>query len=225
MDIYVGALIIVGVILDVIFIAYDYKKARLASVIFKGLSSACFVLLGLLLYSRSAGGSFALPVLTGLFLGALGDVLLHLKYLCPKRGESVFAAGIAAFLLGHLAYLAALCIRDAGCMLIGLPLGAIISALAIPPVLRRLQVPKKLLGFGVVYIAVVIIMFACAAGAFIRAPGSSAMLLFSVGAALFMVSDILLVFFLFAETTPKPLRAFNLSFYYVGQVLIALSLI
>lgn len=42
-------------------------------------------------------GRFQVAVLTGLLLGALGDLLLEL-------GDQTFVLGLVAFLLGHLAY-------------------------------------------------------------------------------------------------------------------------
>ena len=46
-----------------------------------------------------------LPVTLGLAFGALGDFFL------TRRGESAFLAGMAAFALGHLAYVAAFVTR------------------------------------------------------------------------------------------------------------------
>ena len=48
---------------------------------------------------------------------------------------------------------------------------------------------------------------------------------FAAGAVLFLLSDIVLILNTFGKETRQSLRVMNISLYYVGQLLIALSLL
>lgn len=67
--------------------------------LFKPLSSAMFVLVGLLAHTTT---DYATWIVIGLILGALGDLLL-----IPSDKPSWFIAGLVSFLLGHIAYVVA----------------------------------------------------------------------------------------------------------------------
>ena len=122
-------------------------------------------------------------------------------------------------------YLAALILLDASVLLIGVPVAAVLSFLIIRAILKRADAPESIRKVGTFYLAAVIAMFSCALGLFIKDAASPFCQVFVIGAFLFMVSDLLLVFALFVPGSPKCLRAVNLGCYYIGQLLIALSLL
>ena len=217
--------VIVGVLIDAAFIVCEYKKKAVAAVILKGLASLVFVLLGFLCYARTGNRAFGLLIVLGLLFGALGDVLLNLKNVLTAKAQIIFAAGIAVFLIGHVLYVAALIPLDVSALLIAVPVAAVLSAAILTTILKRVEAPKKLVIFGSIYLVAVIAMFSCALALLIKEPASAFRLTFTIGAFLFMVSDVILVFALFVKSSPKCLRAINLSCYYVGQLLIALSLL
>ena len=218
--------VLVGVALDAAFIVTEYRKKYVAAVVLKGLASLVFVVLGLICMQKAAGRPFALSVLLGLMFGALGDILLNLRMVLEKGKDKIFAAGIAVFLIGHLLYILALILRDASAALYGIPAAAVLALILIPLVLKRIDAPsKQLRAFGVVYLAVVVVMFGCAAALAILHWGEGCSLLFALGALLFLISDFVLVFNLFGRKKHPSLRAINLSLYYVGQLLIALCLL
>ena len=62
-----------------------------------------------------------------------------------------------------------------------------------------------------------------AVGNLIAAP-SAFTALFAAGSLLFLISDIVLILNTFGKETRQSLRVTNISLYYVGQLLIALSL-
>jgi uncharacterized membrane protein YhhN len=218
--------VVVGCILEAVFICYEYAKKPVAAVILKGAASALFVLLGFVCMSASADARFALLVVIGLVFGATGDVLLNLRALAGNAGQKVFMAGIAAFLTGHLLYITALISRGADALWIGVPVCAALSVTLLPFfILRRIEVTGKLKTFGIVYVALVFLMAGCAAGLLILKPFNGGHLLFAIGAALFALSDVILIFHLLGRKKHKAFRALNLSAYYIGQILIALSLL
>ncbi|MBQ4458926.1 MAG: hypothetical protein II911_00840, partial [Clostridia bacterium] len=77
--------------------------------------------------------------------------------------------------------------------------------------------------FGVVYIGAVVLMTAVSVGVYVtrRTPGA---LLYMIGAVLFTASDIILIFNTFTKDGKAWMRPTNLILYYLGQLLIALSI-
>lgn len=148
-------------------------------------------------------------------------MLLNLRFVFEKMGQKIFLAGIAAFLAGHILYLAALIPQS-----VNLPLCAVIGVTAaaiLTYIFKTMKVKLAFKIFGVFYIGAVILMTAVAIGNLIAAP-SAARWLYAVGAVLFTASDIVLIFNTFGSETKFSMRIANLSLYYLGQLLIAGSL-
>lgn len=213
-----------GCILQAVFTCYEYAKKPLPAVIFKGAASLCFVFLGVICLLVTKDGRFGALIAAGLAFGAVGDVLLGLRPLAGKAGEKAFILGMAAFLTGHVLYVAALVIRGVDALYIAVPLCAV-SAVLIPFMLKKIDVAGKIRIFGIVYIIVVLFMTSCAIGHLILAPANAGYLLFAIGALLFTVSDLVLILHLFGRKKRKFYRALNLATYYTGQILIALNLL
>ncbi len=82
-------------------VAAEYQKKARLRIIAKCVASGAFVLLGG--YAAiHAGTPYAYLILVGLVLGAIGDVALL------GKTNAAFAAGLGAFLLGHLMYIFAI---------------------------------------------------------------------------------------------------------------------
>jgi len=215
-----------GCAVEAVFIVFEYAKKFVPAVALKAAASALFVLLGFVCMAVCADARFALLVVTGLIFGALGDVLLNLRPLAGSAAQKVFMAGIAAFLIGHILYIAALLTRGPDALYIGAPLAAVLAVALLPFfILRRIEVEGRLKIFGIVYVVLVLLMAGCAAGLLVLRPYNAGHLLFTVGAALFALSDVILIFHLFGKKKHRAFRALNLSAYYIGQILIALSLL
>lgn len=217
--------VIVGVLLDAAFIVYEYKKKPVAAVVLKGLASLMFVLLGVMLCAQTKNRGFGVLIVLGLIFGAVGDVLLDLKNALTRKEQPLFAAGITVFLLGHVFYVVALIGLDVSALLIAVPIAAALSLIILRTILKCVEAPKQLIVFGSVYLAAVVTMFSCALALFIKQPASPLRLRFAIGAFLFMVSDVSLVFTQFIKNSPRCLLAIDLASYYIGQLLIASCLI
>ena len=74
-----------------------------------------------------------------------------------------------------------------------------------------------------VYIGAIVLLNCVAIGNLIVSP-SAFTAVFSAGAILFLLSDIVLILNTFGKETKQSLRVTNISLYYAGQILIALSL-
>ena len=206
--------------LAAVFLWQEHKKNYVPAVVLKGLASACFVVLGLLL---SPGTQTAKLIVAGLVLGCIADVLLNLRYVFEKKGQLIFLAGIAVFLSGHILYLVAV-MRGAEHWWISLIAGAILTALLMAWIFRRITAKKAFKIFGVVYIGAIMLLNCVALGNLMAAP-SAFTAVFAAGSSLFLVSDVVLILNTFGKETRQSLRVTNIGLYYAGQILIALSLL
>lgn len=224
-------LCILGLLIQAAFIYVESKKRYVPAVLLKGAASAVFVVLGCLCAGLSHDAGFARLVVTGLLLGALGDILLNLRFVFEKQGQAIFLLGVAAFLAGHALYLAALLSLsdDPLWWLLG---GAALAALLLWRIFHALgKIKLSFTLFGVVYIGVISLMTAVAAGNFLSVVAQAALtpaavgsLLFLLGALLFLASDVIMILNTFSERQRQPMRTANLLLYIMGQLLIALSL-
>ena len=101
--------------------------------------------------------------------------------------------------------------------------GLLIAAVLLYWILTSVEAEKAFKIFGVVYIGAVVLMTAVSIGVYVtrRTPGA---LLYMIGAVLFTASDIILIFNTFTKDGKAWMRPTNLILYYLGQLLIALSI-
>jgi alkenylglycerophosphocholine/alkenylglycerophosphoethanolamine hydrolase len=142
----------------------------------------------------------------------LGDVLLMLP-------RNLFVGGLAAFLLGHIAYVAGL--LSIGVTAVGLAVGAVLVTAAVTTIgLRIVRAVREsdeadLAAPVLAYIVVISLMVACAVGT-----GEP---LAIVGSVLFYSSDALIAWNRFVESYPWGRVAIMVT-YHLGQVGLVLSL-
>ncbi len=202
-----------------VFLWTEKQEKYVPAVVLKGLASLCFVVLGLL---TSPGTHMAKLIVTGLVLGCAADVMLNLRWVFQKKGQMIFLVGILVFLSGHVFYLATIlpmCRSKLLCVLIG----AVLTALLMMWIFKRITAKKAFKIFGVFYIGAIVILNCVAIGNLLSAP-SAFTGVFAAGAVLFLVSDIVLILNTFGSETKLSLRITNIGLYYIGQLLIALSL-
>lgn len=212
-------LILMCLALAALFLLRESEKKYVPAVVLKGLASLCFVVLGVLC---SSGSHTARLIVWGLVLGCIADVMLNLRFVFKKKGQLIFLVGILVFLSGHILYLAAVLPRSRSwivCFLVG----AALTALLMLWIFKRITAKPAFKIFGVFYLGAIMLLNCVAIGNLIAAP-SVFTGLFAAGAALFLVSDIVLILNTFGSETKQSLRVTNIALYYVGQILIALSL-
>ena len=86
-----------------------------------------------------------------------------------------------------------------------------------------MEVKKAFKIFGVFYLGAVFIMMCIAIGIAVFTP-SKRSIIYCIGAILFTLSDVILIFNTFSGVSTFGRRIANLSLYYIGQILIAVSL-
>ena len=211
--------ILLCLVLAAIFLRRESEKKYLSAVVLKGLASLCFVVLGVLC---SPGTHTAGLIVAGLVLGCIADVMLNLRFVFEKKGKLIFLVGILVFLSGHILYLAAALPMSKNPLLCCL-IGAALTALLMVWIFKRITAQKAFKIFGVVYLGAIMLLNCVAIGNLLAAP-SVFTGLFAAGAVFFLVSDIVLILNTFGSETKQSLRVTNIALYYVGQILIALSL-
>jgi uncharacterized membrane protein YhhN len=189
----------------------EWRGSRRGVWLAKPLASTGFVLTALAAGALSSG--YGRAVLVALALGWLGDVLL-----IPKERRGVFLAGVASFLLGHLAYAVAFALR--GIDLEASAVAAALVAVLSLTVLRWLwpYVPDRMRVAIAAYVAVISVMVVCALGlADFRGQSTIAL-----GALAFYASDLAVARQRFvAEGFANKL--WGLPLYYGAQLLLASS--
>ena len=195
----------------------DLRAKQKQIYLYKPLSTLLVMLVCLLSLTRSnAEPGYTWAILLGLFFSLGGDVALMFT------SSKAFLAGVGCFLLAQVVYGVTFATRGA---LAGSWLGTAIVLLILfvallaylYPHLGRMRVPVM------VYAAVISFMVLAAVGARQSARFSATQsALVAVGAVLFYISDIILAVNKFAHPF-RYARLANLSAYYAGQVLIALS--
>ena len=213
-------LILVCIGLVLVFLYAENNKKYISATILKGLASVCFVLLGLLC---SPGTGTARMIVYGLITGAVADVLLNLRWVFPAKGQRIFLVGIVVFLVGHILYLAAvLPLSDRP--VIGLGVSLVLTVLLLKWIFRQITAKPAFKIFGVIYIGAITLLNSVAFDNLLVTP-SAFNGIFAVGALLFLVSDVVLILNTFGSEFKQSLRITNISLYYMGQLLIALSLL
>jgi len=181
-----------------------------AASIAKMITSFGFIAVAVL--SGAATSRYGRVLLAGLSLSFLGDAFLI------GQSEQAFLGGLAAFLLAHLAYVAAFTVNGvsarwmAGATLPVAGIAMIITAWLAPHTPPELAIPVRL------YTAVISGMLITAFGT--RGRGGSLLIL--VGAVLFFLSD-LSVAALRLVHADFPNYVWGLPLYYAGQLCLALS--
>lgn len=215
-------LAVIGMTLQAVFIAVEHKEKYVPAVILKGSAAAVFCIIGVVAMGASVNRDFAKLVVFGLCFGALGDILLNLRFVFPKNGQKIFLVGVVAFLTGHILYLCAIAPFSRN-LIPCLVVGVILAAVLLTWIFKTLTVKLAFKIFGVLYIGAIVLMTAVAIGNVLTAPGTAAWM-HAVGAVLFTLSDIVLIFNTFGSEQKFSMRITNLSLYYMGQLLIASSL-
>ena len=211
---------ILCLILACLFIMEENKEKYVAAVVLKGLASLCFVIVGAM---AGDGSHLAKLVLAGLILGCVADVLLNLRWVFKEKGKLFFLVGILVFLSGHIVYLAAI-LPMAQSWVICFVIGIILTAGLMKWIFTKITAEKAFKIFGVFYIGAIVLMNCVAISNLVTVP-SAFTALFAAGAVLFLISDIVLILNTFGPESKFSLRITNLSLYYLGQLLIALSLL
>lgn len=188
----------------------ERRRLRPGIWVAKPAAALCFVVAAL--SWGALDSAYGRAILAGLVLSMAGDVLLI------PRSQAIFQAGIASFLLAHVAYAVAFLVH--GVSAAGVVVAAALAPVPLLFVLRWLapHVPAEMRGAVYAYMAVITLMVAAAVGlAFAGGP-----ILALAGAVAFYLSDLSVARDRFvAERFVN--RAWGLPLYFAAQLMLAAS--
>lgn len=211
--------------LAVVFIVWDWYETRRMSVKIRYLTkpmATALIWLGLVLHLPTLSWPVWL-FSVGLALGLAGDIFLMF------RGESFFKAGLASFLLGHIAYIIGFLVSGS-VQSAGWALLLAILPIAILVIFYRLIITKVDGGLKppvIAYSLVINLMLFMALLNILRAEWVATTTILSIiGSALFVLSDSLLAYDRFARP-PGPPRdeLWVMITYHLAQISIAAAVV
>lgn len=220
------AVIGLAILLVIHFIVMELKFSPLKAFMSKGLASFGFIMIfGVSLIEKGILIliPFAVLILLGLVSGLLGDLYLALRTLRPKdENFKIINSGILCFSIGHLFYLGALLILSPVSYFAFL-ISFIMTAVVIVGS-RVLKFEMNISRYPSYFYSILIFfMIGQSLGYAIMQSFSIHSVLLFIGAILFGISDLILAPIYFKNDNRKIMIAFNLSTYYLAQILIALS--
>lgn len=181
-----------------------------AAMVAKLIASCGFVAIAFL--GGALHSTYGRILLAGLLLSLLGDAFLI------GEDQRAFLSGLAAFLLAHLAYVAAFAVHGVSLRwmaVAALPVIGVATSIALwlaPQTPPELALPVN------VYTVVISSMVIAAIGT----RGKDGTVLILIGAVLFFLSDLSVASLRLTQTT-FPHYIWGLPLYYAGQVCLALS--
>jgi uncharacterized membrane protein YhhN len=188
----------------------EYREWRPGIWIFKPLASTAFIVTALAAGALD-GGRYGVLVLAALVLSWWGDVLL-----IPHDRPAAFRAGLLAFLLGHVVYVAAFASRgfDPGYA----ALTFVLLAPFIVGIVRwlRAHVPADMKVPVYAYICVITVMLICGAASWPAVADPA----IPLGAFMFYLSDIAVARDRFVSSGFVN-ASWGLPLYYIGQLVLA----
>ena len=207
-------------VIAAVFMYQEKLENYRAAVVLKGFASLCFVIFGVL---AAKEGTISRNIVIGLILGCIADIFLNLRYVFRARGKVIFLIGILIFLAGHVAYLFAVFPMTAK-PLVCVIIAVVLTALLMMWIFSRIEAAMAFKVFGIFYIGAIVLLNVTAGSNLMSSP-SAFTGIFAAGCFLFLISDIVLILNTFRPHQKFSLRAVNLTLYYIGQILIAVSLL
>lgn len=205
-------LIIYGAIVAALTVA-EFKENKLWQRLLKPLAALGFLTIAV--FNTALFTTYGQIIFAGLLACAVGDVLL-----LSRKSRKLFLFGMAAFAIGHFAYLTGFVLSPSEPLT---TLGVIKSGIVIfagfgvfswlkPHLPKNMRIPVSL------YFFIILIMVLNA----LRLPASGALLLAMIGAVMFAVSDIFVGRDRFVTRDPKNALLIT-PLYFGAQALIATS--
>ena len=200
-----------------IYLTYiDSKKYRVLS---KIITSILFLAIAVLSYlNHNCNFSYFLFIILGLVFSLFGDVFLAFN----KDNGKMFILGLFSFCITHVFYYVAFNhLTDFSIVyfLISIAFGSVV---VIGMKLMKFLDFGKLFKIIVLYTYIISFMLFKAISLYSYHAIWSNLII--VGAILFTISDMILSFVLFYKDCPKFMESLNLATYYIGQMIIALSI-
>lgn len=224
-------LLAIGITATIVFLVLRVKKGGIAALYAKAIASCCFIATALAAMNRNRVFlEFGTLILAGLILGMLGDIWLDLKWIYLQDKNSYLYAGFISFLLGHLCFITAI-FRSAPWNSFSIIM-SIVLALVIGLIAILMEKPLKM-KYG--KFKLIVFLYSCTLAltmtasmmtAYITKFKLFAWIVMSVGALLFLLSDLVLSGMYFGENkNTKGNIILNHTLYYAAQFCMAATIL
>ena len=196
-----------------------YRQETLSIFCWKVMTSMGFCTVGWLRYGRSCKKDIDIFFLVALGFSLLGDIFLALN------GDIFFLAGVCAFGMTHVLYLAGFLKINKSQMTRVNVVGSVLVFIGLIPVLFTAGLKYGDMFPAVVGYSMIISVMTGSSLSVIRVPQYERVgQWLIIGSFLFVVSDIMLVFYLFAVQQVLDRQVVNWVLYYVAQFMFAFSI-
>ncbi|HKM29691.1 MAG TPA: lysoplasmalogenase family protein [Bacilli bacterium] len=222
--------VIIGIMMVsmIVYMYYYFKVTKEIRLALKLATSLWFVLLGIaaIFIQTDKNIKFSIIMLLGLIFGFLGDAVLGLRRTNSESNKAFFCVGLLAFMLGHILYSLAYFSFSSYPQYIYFLVALAVTVVLIVVVeltkvkLGYLRAPNYLYTYISSFLLTTIVL-AVIDGFTL---GKTLALL---GIVSFISSDVILNYLYFKELSPAKFKIYkyiNIVTYYVGQMLIALSI-
>lgn len=229
-------LVVLFVLLWSAFIYVVLKDKRLLGFYLKGFTSFAFILVfafGLYLLTirfdtgitfESKELLFAILVFVGLVAGLIGDLFLELMHVDKTKDRTIIMGfGTLIFLIGHLFYISGMIVLEGFnyvSLLIGLGMTGVVY---LGSRMMKLDMGKLTI-ISYIYSFVIFTMIGVSITSAFSSGFSTPMTVFMIGAIFFGISDLFLAPLYYGKVNKNSIVFLNLATYYLGQLLIALSI-
>lgn len=218
---------IYSIIVLCIVLLFLYIKTKNLYLILKMCGSSVFIYTAILSYINNPTNlNYFILIFIALIFSFLGDVFLALKSKPLEKLDTMFLLGLTSFVITHILYSSAFITLGS--------LNIFIFILAVLVSLTLITFFKSLKNFSFkngtipsyIYIFAISFMFCNALGLIKCNLNKTSLLLLIIGPLLLFISDFIIAFIFFLKNSPKLLLgSINLITYYLGQILIALSIL
>lgn len=206
-----------------LFMIAFYRKQFKQALLFKGLSSLCFVIFAFAVFLTYEFSWIRLILLVGLCFGIVGDEVLALCQIYPSHDNQHFIGGGVFFIIGHIAYIASMLLMGGPNWIALAIVFAVLVLLSILYESRRKYLSVEIKNSLKLYISIVILFASVGIATFLK-QGAIGTALLALGGILFVVSDNILFAFK-CGARPRYLQNVVLHVaYYLAQFLIAWSI-
>ena len=193
----------------------------------KFFTSLCFLLIALFSYLSNPNNlKYFLFIFIGLIFSFLGDILLGINCKKPNSKNALLISGGISFGITHILY--SLCFISISELHIRDFIFAIFLSFILLSTLKcnkKINFNKSLLPASIYCLIISFMVCKSISLITITSLNLPVIILLICGAILFLLSDYLLSFILLYKDCPKIINGFNLTAYYIGQFLIALSIL
>ena len=207
---------------------YFYERITKKQIfIFKAITSFLFLLIGIYVYLRDVRThSYDVFILIGVCCGFSGDILLGFRNLFTKHKNLFFIIGITFFMAGHIAYINAM-FTHFHSKVIYLVISTLASYISITLITYYTKVKFGKLTIPCHLYSLISGIFLSVGVLNILRIDHHYVYIMLMGVVSFVTSDVLLSYLYFgnlSKTQRKIFKRINIATYYLGQLILALSI-